>query len=124
MSPKSRSRLVGRAIKKTIYEILNNFMGVEPLKELFWTELNYDRVNESLSRRGWPKTATEVLAEDPVLFASGGQGDEFHIIYSRLSSDRFFITHERPVVSKLLNDHPFPVIKTKMCLFKMSYSIN
>ena len=93
--------------KKTIFEILNNFKGIEPLKELFWTELNYDRVNESLSRRGWPKTATEVLAEDPVLFASGGQGDEFHIIYSRLSSDRLFITHERPVVSKLLNDHPY-----------------
>ena len=93
--------------KKTIFEILNNFKGIEPLKELFWTELNYDRVNESLSRRGWPKTATGVLAEDPVLFASGGQGDEFHIIYSRLSSDRLFITHERPVVSKLLNDHPY-----------------
>ncbi|MBA3019243.1 MAG: Eco57I restriction-modification methylase domain-containing protein [Proteobacteria bacterium] len=93
--------------KKTIFEILNNFKGIEPLKELFWTELNYDRVNESLSRRGWPKTATEVLAEDPVLFASGGQGDEFHIIYSRLSSDRLFITQERPVVSKLLNDHPY-----------------
>jgi len=93
--------------KKTIFEILNNFKGIEPLKELFWTELNYDRVNESLSRRGWPETATKVLAEDPVLFASGGHGDEFHIIYSRLSSDRLFITHERPVVSKLLNDHPY-----------------
>ncbi|MBW2164742.1 MAG: Eco57I restriction-modification methylase domain-containing protein [Deltaproteobacteria bacterium] len=93
--------------KQSIFEILNNFKGIEPLKELFWSELNYDRVNESLSRRNWPKTATEVLAEDPVLFASGGQGDEFHIIYSRLSSDRLFITHERPVVSKLLNDHPY-----------------
>lgn len=96
--------------KQSIFEILNNFKGIESLKELFWTELNYDRVNESLSRRGWPKTATEVLAEDPVLFASGGQGDEFHIIYSRLSSDRLFITHERPVVSKLLNDHPYSLI--------------
>ena len=60
--------------KETIFKILNNFKGIEPLKELFWSELNYDRVNESLSRRGWPTTATKVLAEDPVLFASGGQG--------------------------------------------------
>ncbi len=93
--------------KQTIFDILKNLKGIEPLKELFWSELNYDRVNESLSRHGWSKTANEALAEDPVLFASGSQNDDFHVIYSRLASDRLLLGHERPVVSRLLRDHPY-----------------
>jgi adenine-specific DNA-methyltransferase len=52
---------------------------LEPLKELFWAELNYDRVNEPLSRRGWTEPTVNVLADDPVLFAGGGQ-DRWHFI--------------------------------------------
>jgi len=93
--------------KQSIFEILSDLRGLNPLKELFWGELNYDRVNESLSRHGWSKIATEALTEDPVLFATGGQDDGFHIIYSRLASDRLLLGHERPVVSRLLKDHPY-----------------
>ncbi len=93
--------------KQSIFEILGDLRGLNPLKELFWGELNYDRVNESLSRHGWSKTATEALIEDPVLFASGGQGEDFHIIYSRLASDSLLLGHERPVVSRLLRNHPY-----------------
>jgi hypothetical protein len=37
--------------KQSIFKILKNLKGIEPLKELFWSELNYDRINESLSRK-------------------------------------------------------------------------
>ena len=59
--------------KQAIHEIFRNLKGIELLKELFWGELNYGRVNKSLSRHGWSKTATEVLAENPVLLATGGR---------------------------------------------------
>ena len=50
--------------KQAVYDILQDLKGIEPLKELFWGELNYDRVNEPLSRQGWSKAANEALAED------------------------------------------------------------
>jgi len=93
--------------KESIYDILKNLHGLNPLKELFWGELNYKRVNEPLSRHGWTDTAATALAEDPILFASDGEGNDFHIIYSRLASDRLLLGLERPVVTRLLRDHPY-----------------
>ncbi|MGO8749506.1 MAG: Eco57I restriction-modification methylase domain-containing protein, partial [Thermoguttaceae bacterium] len=81
--------------------------GLDPLKQLFWTELNYQRVNQPLSRRGWSETAADALADDPLLFAAGGQGDAFEIIYARLKSDKLLLGLERPAISRLLRDHPF-----------------
>jgi len=52
------------------------------LKQLFYQELEYDRVSQSLSRQGWSEQARSVLAGDPTLLASGG--DKFQVIYSRL----------------------------------------
>jgi hypothetical protein len=79
--------------------------GLEPLKKLFWTELNYDRTNSSLPRKGWGELASTALAEDPVLFATGG--DDFQVIYARLNSDKLLMGMERPVVSRLLQNHPY-----------------
>ena len=93
--------------QQTILDLLKNLKGLEPLKQLFWSELNYERVNQSLARRGWSDTASKALADDPILFASGGQDDRFHVIYVRLASDALLLGHERPVVSKLLQDHPY-----------------
>ena len=90
-----------------ILNLLQNFHGIEPLRELFWTELNYDRQNDGLSRRDWTETAKNALAEDPVLFATGGAADAFHIIYTRLNSDRLLLTAERAIISRLLRDHPY-----------------
>lgn len=64
-------------------------------------------MNEPISRRGWAEGTASVLADDPVLFAGGGQDSAFHIIYSRLASDQLFSGSERPVVTKLLRDHPY-----------------
>jgi hypothetical protein len=93
--------------KQTIFDILKDFKGVDPLKKLFWSELNHDRVNEPLSRHGWSKAADEALVDDPLLFAAGGQNDGFHVIYARLASDRLLLGHERLVASRLLRNHPY-----------------
>ena len=74
---------------------------------MLWTELNYDHQNDEISRRGWTDTARNALADDPVLFATGGIGKAFQVIYARLNSDRLLLTAERPVISKLLEDHPY-----------------
>ena len=93
--------------QENILNILQDFHGIEPLRELLWTELNYDRQNDGLSRGNWTETAKNALADDPVLFATGGIGEAFQVIYARLSSDRLLLTAERPVISKLLEDHPY-----------------
>ncbi|MCL4557990.1 MAG: hypothetical protein M1491_05070 [Deltaproteobacteria bacterium] len=90
-----------------ILEELKKQKGLEPLKQLFWSELNYNQVNEPLSRHGLSDTANKALAEDPILLASGGSDNGFHIIYSRLASERLLIGQERPIVSKLLQTHPY-----------------
>lgn len=93
--------------QETILRLLKNLQGIEPLRELFWTELNYDRQNDQISRWAWADTAKNALAEDPVLFATGGTDDAFHVIYARLNADRLLLTAERPVISRLLQDHPY-----------------
>ena len=94
-------------LQQSVLDLLRNLRGLEPLKQLFWSELSYERINQPLSRRGWTDTAANALAEDPVLFAGGGENNEFHVIYARLASDRFSLGQERPVASRLLRDHPY-----------------
>lgn len=86
-------------------DILQNFRGQDPLKKLFWTELNYDKANSPISRRGWSESTSSVLTDDPVLFATAGNA--FHVIHSRLKANRPLMGMERPVVSRLLQDHPY-----------------
>ena len=62
-----------RERQQTVLDLLKDLRGLDPLKELFWSELNYERVNQPLSRRDWTDTAAKALAEDPVLFAGGGR---------------------------------------------------
>ena len=97
----------GAERQQVVLDLLKGLRGLDPLKQLFWTELNYQRVNQPLSRRGWSETAADALADDPLLFAAGGQDDAFEIIYARLKSDRLLLTLERPAVSTLLRDHPY-----------------
>ncbi|MBI4639520.1 MAG: Eco57I restriction-modification methylase domain-containing protein [Candidatus Tectomicrobia bacterium] len=93
--------------QQSVLDLIKGLHGLDPLKQLFWSELNYERINQPLSRRGLADTAAKALAEDPVLFASGGYGNAFHVIYARLASDRLLLSHERPIVSWLLQDHPY-----------------
>jgi hypothetical protein len=93
--------------QQNVLDLLKGLRGIEPLKQLFWSELNYQRVNEPLSRRGWTDSASQALADDPVLFAGGGEDNDFHVIYGRLASDRLLLGNERPVVSRLVKEHPY-----------------
>jgi type I restriction-modification system DNA methylase subunit len=81
----------------------------DKLCRLFWSDLNYNRVNQRLPRHDWPGIAAQALADDPVLFATGAEDGAFHVIYARLGSDRLLLGQERPVVSRLLRDHPYAV---------------
>ncbi len=96
--------------QQNVLDLLDGLRGIEPLKQLkqlFWTELNYQRVNQPLSRRGWTEAASQALADDPVLFAGGGEDNAFHVIYCRLASEAFARGLERPVVTQLLREHPY-----------------
>lgn len=86
----------------TIRNILQNFNGIDSLKELFWAELNYDAQNDPLPHHGGND-----LASDPVLFATCGADGDFHIIYVHLNADRLSLTTERRLITQLLRDHPY-----------------
>jgi type I restriction-modification system DNA methylase subunit len=93
--------------QQAVLALLQNLRDLDGLKKLFWEELNYERENKPLSPRQWSDSVRQVLAEDPVLFASGGEGNAFHVIYCRLASSELKRGFERPVVSQLLRDHPY-----------------
>ena len=95
------------ARRQAILDLLQNLSGLEPLKRLFWSELNYEPVNTPLSHQGWPPAVATALAEDPVLFAAGGTNGGFHIIYARLASDGLLLAHQRRIVGHLLREHPY-----------------
>lgn len=81
---------------------------LDPLKELFWTDLEYTRVNKPLSYQyGWSNAIQQTLYErDPILhLASGGRENDFDILYIRMKSDTLFLSEERPIVMELLKSH-------------------
>ena len=90
-----------------ILDILQNFHGIEPLKQLFWGKLNYDRHDDPISRGDWNQSDKSNVVDDPVVFATGGGDSGFHLIYTRLDSDRLPLTAERPIISRLLKDYPY-----------------
>ena len=95
---------------ETINGILQQFEqepGLEQLKTLFWKELNYNRINEPLTTREWTKKTKELIVTDPILFATGGINDGFHIIYCHLKASKLHITIERTIINKLLVNHPY-----------------
>jgi hypothetical protein len=89
-------------MRESIHTLLRNFRGTEPLKRLFWSELNYERANQPLSTRDWNDAERAVLAADPLLLAEHG---DFHIIYGQMAGE---LRHgdERIIINKLLQAHP------------------
>lgn len=88
--------------------------GLDAVKSLFCTELNYDYTNAPLSHRDWPDGARNALAEPPVLLAQhASDGGAFDVIYARLGADQrgrgspLSITAERLVVNQMLKNHPY-----------------
>jgi hypothetical protein len=90
--------------KKTVLQILESFKGTGPLRELL-ANLNYDPLNEAVSRGDWPDGAKAALAQDPRLY--GRAGGEFYVIYAQLTADKLKLTDERAVVPQLLKQYPY-----------------
>jgi adenine-specific DNA-methyltransferase len=96
--------------KKTVLQVLKSLRSLDDLKQLFWTELNYERENTPLSDRGWPDATRDALVEAPLLLAGGGTGGDFHVIYNRLKSEDLPRALERQVVNQLLKEHPYALL--------------
>jgi len=86
-------------------EELGAQQSLEPLKQLFWTDLSYNRENRPLSYRNWSEALQKNLNEPPLLFASAGKERDFAVIYLHLQDKELFLSHERPIVQKLLDEH-------------------
>jgi type I restriction-modification system DNA methylase subunit len=86
---------------------------LDALKQLFWSELNYDRAGATLSMAGWPGELQATVAEAPQVFATAGEGDGFQVIYCRLrgvnqgQTQPLALGDERALVGKLLREHPY-----------------
>lgn len=95
--------------RETIHNLLQHLPTgrLDALKRLFWSELNYNRAGRPLSTRDWPPGAVEAVSGAPQLFATAGQDDGFHVIYTQLSGDRLSLGAERAVITRLLRDHPY-----------------
>lgn len=79
---------------------------LEGLKNLFWSELNYEHANQALPAASWDAPLKDLLAATPALFATAGTGAAFHVIYIHIKSEKLFITTERALINKLISDHP------------------
>jgi len=102
--------------QQRVYDLLHRMPqdGLSAAKQLFWTELNYDRANRPLSHRNWPERAQDTLAEPPTLLARHeSQFGPFDIVYARLAQEQrgrdfpLSLTAERLVVNQLLPNHPY-----------------
>lgn len=94
-------------LQKSVEKSLQNLKSLDVLKTLFWSQLNYERVNKPVSRRGWTARVDNELEEDPLLLASGGTNNDFHVIYARLKSKELSREKEIIVVERLLQNHPY-----------------
>ncbi len=93
--------------RQSIYDLLARWRGLDSLKELFWTQLNYGRVNQPVSTAGWPQAAAEPLGGAPLIF---GEAGEFKILYVPLAASSLRLTDERAVANRLLRDFPYALL--------------
>lgn len=92
---------------QSISNSLQNLKSLDILKKLFWSQLNYERVNKQLGVRKLTDVVKNELLDEPLLLASGGANNAFHIIYARLKSEKLSRQSERSVVNNLLKEHPY-----------------
>ncbi|MEH1997646.1 MAG: TaqI-like C-terminal specificity domain-containing protein [Nostoc sp.] len=94
-------------LQESVLNSLQNLKSLDALKRLFWSKLNYERVNKELSHRKLTDAVTNELVDAPLLLASGGANNTFHIIYAHLQSEELSRQSERTVVDALLKEHPY-----------------
>jgi type I restriction-modification system DNA methylase subunit len=94
-------------LQQSILNSLQNLKSLDVLKRLFWRQLNYERVNQELSHRKLTDAVAYEVKGSPLLLASGGANNAFHVIYTRLKSEELSRQGERNIVNHLLKDHPY-----------------
>ncbi|MEH1932928.1 MAG: hypothetical protein V7L14_04215 [Nostoc sp.] len=94
-------------VQESVLNSLQNLKSLDALKKLFWSQLNYERVNKELSHRKLTDVVANELRDAPLLLASGGANNAFHIIYAHLQSEELSRQSERTVVDALLKEHPY-----------------
>ena len=87
-----------------ILNLLQNLRGTEPLRQLFWVELNYTRIDEPIE--DIPESLADCLAEAPRRFAAASRDNDFHIIYARLNTEAPRKTDERRLIAHLQTRFP------------------
>ena len=89
---------------ETVFPILQNFHGTEPLKQLFWVELNYNRDNTPIN--DLPESTANLVTETPLVLATGAKDNDFHIIYVQLKTEKLRRTDERQIIAHLQTRYP------------------
>ena len=84
---------------------LSEPQSLESLKTLFRSDLSYEFANKELSYRNWPDAMRNTVSEAPLLLATGGSQNNFAIIYIHLADQELLLGNERPIVTKLLQQH-------------------
>ena len=87
-----------------ILTLLQTLRGTEPLRQLFWVELNYHRIDAPIE--DIPESLVDCLAEAPRRFAAGGRDNDFHILYARLNTEAPRKTDERRLIAHLQTRFP------------------
>ena len=91
-------------VQKSIWPLLKSLKNTDSLKQLLWSELNYERINREYSLRSLPDTITSYISGNPLLIAGHGDFNIFHIV---LQDERLRLTPERLLINRLLKDHPY-----------------
>lgn len=96
-------------IRPTVLSLLEKLptRKLDALKQLFWSELNYEQINEDLSIWDWSEEIKNVLVKSPTLFAGAGENNGFHVIFAHLNKSFLSFTDERLLISKLSVNHPY-----------------
>ncbi len=94
--------------RQDIYDLLTKIPThkLDGLGEL-WAELGYDHAHDLISTRQWPPSETETLAEPPRIIATTATNSDFRIIYCRLRDSQLWLTPQRPIINRLLQDNPY-----------------
>lgn len=91
-------------VQQAVLPLLKSLNDLDSLKQLLWTELNYERINKEYSLRSLPESISSHVSGNPLLIA--GHGD-FNIFYIALKDEKLRITPERLLMNRLLKDHPY-----------------
>ncbi|MDQ2997397.1 MAG: class I SAM-dependent DNA methyltransferase, partial [Chloroflexota bacterium] len=90
-------------MRESIHDLLRNFRGLEPLKRLFWQELNYDRVNQAVPTREWGDAERQMISGEPLLLAEHG---EFKVVYLHMRAG-LARDDQRVLINRMLQEFPY-----------------